>query len=297
MATKKEISNVEIQDPYLRDTLTFLQEICNMAKSSITQGTKKVEDFYPYFKTTFKDLMEFAKLYLLDECGIVIPRDTIRAIHLTPIDRYMVDRMGYNVGVDRDAKITFRDNIPEGLSKEEKIVAKAILGISISERDQGILENMVSKVKTVKSRYWTLSYYVNEYNKTGNVVGNDKEYFYNTILEARNSGWFEIIPPTDEEKEYNFPEVKVAISISDLEKLVVNIDENVDNSGFDIMEFGRKILGSNFSGARKGLINALLDIGIGFIKAFILNEPDKFSKFIAEIPDKIVFAFCTQHHR
>ena len=199
----------------------FLNTLSNSTESiepppsdePISKGNSKtMEDFHPIFRTMFKDLKEFVKIYLMRECGDPLDDDEVRSIKLTDIDRYMLEAMNYSVGGKTD-KVVIRDNIPEGLNREERIVAKAILGMSLSEKEQGVLANMKKNTTSARSRCWELEYYVNGYNK-GKILSDDKEYFYETIAEARRSGWFDIIPPTDEENEYNFTSAEIASDLN-----------------------------------------------------------------------------------
>ena len=295
MATKKNsISSIfdtsKIQDESLRDTLAFFQGILNLATETIpSNGDKKMEEIHPIFRTMYKDLKEFVKIYLMRECGEPLDNYEVRSIKLTDIDRYMVNAMGYSVGGNTD-KVTIRDNIPDGLNREERIVAKAILDISLSEKEQGILENMKKNTTSARIRCWELEYYVNGYNE-GKILSDDKDYFYETIAEARRSGWFDIVPPTDEEKEYNFSDKteNAAISIETVNQLIAYIDSDDSTAGFDIIGFGKKLISSEFGPARRGLVTAVIDLVSGMVKSFMLTNSDKFNELIGVIPDKVVF--------
>ena len=179
-------------DEYFRDAADRLIRCSHLGDMEET-GTKKVEDFYPFFSSF--ELPTFAKIYLADEM-LWLSSSDVSTIRVTGLDKYMLSFLDYY-----DVEYTGRvvDNIPVGLSGDSLAIAKAIVGNRLSNKEAKIVSDYMEMVKKYSSLYAEYKGVV-DCAIDGTTACFDKDYFYETLAKARATGWFANCPdPSGEE--------------------------------------------------------------------------------------------------
>jgi hypothetical protein len=263
-------------------------------------GNKPIEEEYPFFKTTYGDMSTFAKIKLLGEYAD-IPMEEIEEFKLTDIDRYMLSFMDIDVG--EVPVIELRHNMPEGLSADDKIVAKKILKRKMTNEERGVYDHMVKAVREARHKFLVLETEIypylqlmedsnkDEYLKS--IDADTKHNMYLTVDKARRTGWFDMPEVTSDEdfyvNEYDPDPADdgetVIVDMDFINGLADGIGEELSNAGYDISNVS-KLLGKSFAPTRKILSNSIIDMGLGFIRSYIALHPDKVQNLIKKIPCK-----------
>lgn len=265
-------------DPAVATAVGFLQAVVDIVMPPLVKnsnGNKDISEFYPFMKDHFIDMKPFAKVELLASTGTIAENDEVRQLKLSDIDRYMLNRMQYQVGADIAAIECDEGGIPKSLKGNDKIVAKAILRRSLTNEETGILKSLKNECLEALKKYHGYEIYVGMLKE--NKYPSDKKYFYQQITEARQTGWFADMPDPDAEElkyveETKKKEEEEAEKIT-LENIEAIVDAGIENAAFDFHKVLDVLKGTT---STKGIIiNGIIEMIGGIVKTFVVSNSDK----------------------
>ena len=183
---------------------------------------------------------------------------------------------------------------------------------SMTADEQAVFKHIIKQFHDRLERYHLLAFYAQRANWT-----NPKEpsEFWGKVREARESGWFDMGDPTEEEIKYcgdlptgapvinvdmpgsrkaetikmdgvGDPMIEGALTISadDVKMLVVN---SLAGAGFGL-DFLAKFISPVFEAVRGDMVKGIIDAIGGLFKGYVVGNPAKVNKALKGIPSKLI---------
>ena len=278
----------QYQTPEAKAAMSFFQGVFDIlgCDPEFKGGDKTIEEFYPFMNDVSRTLSVSSKVWLCNQAGLNVTNQMVRQLKLnTDADRYLLWKLHYQIGL-AGIDLTYTDGKPDGLIGNDDIIAKAILRMSLSATEQGIIEGLKAEVTQLASKYRSLRDVAKALYQ--NKVIYEPAVFYSLAAECRKTGWWKDLPdPTEDEilhtVKMEAPDTKAAYSIT-LDDVGDIVQYASSNAGFSISAIAELLGSTAFNSIKDSIINGAIDAIGGVAKTIILGNSEKISASLKSAP-------------